>query len=217
MTIATLFLSGFEFIFSIFHPLITSVAERCPHSICRLNQIQCSVLLRELNMNFLIKLDSSLARSEAIAVGILLLVMSFFTFLQVIMRYCFSFSIVWCEELTRYCMVWMTFIGTAFAVSKQDHINIDMLTSVVKEKTGFDLRHLLNVLVLIFACFCSFYGMRLMITTAASGQLTPALRIPMWWVYAVMELSLFLTAFHALVRVFDFKQPSASAGESTPK
>ena len=102
-------------------------------------------------------------------------------------------------------MIWMTFIGTAYAVSKQEHINIDMMTEWVKHKTGFDLRHILNILILGFSLFCVFYGWHLVVSTQASGQMTPALRIPMYWVYLIMEFSLVLTAFHSLVRVIDFK------------
>ncbi len=162
-------------------------------------------------MNLLLSWDRRLAAGETYAIGILLLVMSFFAFLQVIMRYCFAYSIVWCEELTRYCMIWLTFIGTALAVSKQDHINIDMLTGFVKHKFGFDLRHVLNVLILLFALFCVYYGWNLVVSTYLSGQLTPALRIPMSAVYAVMEISLVLTAFHALVRVADFSHAKTQA------
>lgn len=160
---------------------------------------------------FLLTLDNKLAKGEAVAIGVLLLVMSFFAFLQVVLRYCFSLSLVWCEELTRYCMIWMTFIGMAYAVKMQDHINIDMLTTVVKNKCGFDLRHILNILVLIFAAFCVFYGSRLVVTTLHSGQLTPALRIPMFMVYAVMDAALICTAFHALIRIFDFRKDEDNA------
>ncbi|WP_281758224.1 TRAP transporter small permease [Succinatimonas hippei] len=156
-------------------------------------------------MSFLLSLDKKFAAGEAVVIGVLLLIMSAFAFLQVLARYCFSISIVWCEEVTRYCMIWMTFIGTAYAVSKQEHINIDMMTEWVKHKTGFDLRHILNILILGFSLFCVFYGWHLVVSTQASGQMTPALRIPMYWVYLIMEFSLVLTAFHSLVRVIDFK------------
>ena len=155
-------------------------------------------------MTFLLNLDKKIAKCEATIIGVLLLVMSAVAFIQVLTRYCFFYSIVWSEEVTRYCMIWMTFIGTAFAVSKQEHINIDMMSTWLKAKTGFDIRHILNIFIFIFALFCVYYGWNLVISTQASGQLTPALRIPMYWVYLVMEFSLALTAFHALVRVIDF-------------
>ena len=153
-------------------------------------------------MTVLDRIDSALAKFEAVAIGSLLIVMSAVAFLQVITRYCFFYSLVWSEELTRYCMIWMTFLGASLAVSKQEHINIDILSDYMKRR-NLDIRVILNAMVLIFLAGCIFYSLNLVISTYENDQMTPAIGFPMFTVYLVVLVALCLAAFHALVRVLD--------------
>lgn len=148
-------------------------------------------------------LDQKFSKVEAVTIGVLLLCMSAIAFIQVIARYCFFTSFVWSEEISRYMMIWLTFIGSAYAVSKQDHINIDILSEYFK-KHGFDVRVVLNVLILGFLIVCVFYGIKLVISTYTADQMTPAIGFPMFIVYLIVVISLIVAAFHALVRVIDF-------------
>ena len=154
-------------------------------------------------MNKLLSFEEKLAKSEAVLIGIMLLIISFLAFLQVLTRYVFFYSIVWSEEVTRYLMVWLTFIGAALAISKQDHINIDMFTSFFKKKTGRDFRVVLNFIIFVFSIGCSYFGAKLIMKTYAMGQLTEATRVPMYLIYVVMEVAILLMAFHAFVRLID--------------
>lgn len=154
-------------------------------------------------MNTILSFEAKLAKCEAVLIGIMLLIMSFLAFLQVITRYVFFYSIVWSEEVTRYLMVWLTFIGAALAICKQDHISIDMFTNFFQKKTGHDFKFVLNLIILIFSICGGYFGLRLIMKTYAMGQLTEATRIPMYLIYCVMEFSFVLMAFHAFVRLIE--------------
>jgi len=151
-------------------------------------------------MQFLTRLDSRLSTFEMVVAGILLLVMSVIAFVQVITRYCFFYSLVWSEEITRYCMIWMTFIGAAYAVSKQEHINIDLFSGFFK-RHGIRIGLILNALMLVFLIACVFYGLGLTASTFEANQRTPAIGFPMFIVYALVVVALVLAAFHAFVRI----------------
>jgi len=59
---------------------------------------------------------------------------------QVIMRYIFSSSISWSEELSRYFFIWFTFLGISFAVKNNSHIRIDIIeTTFPKMKKPLEL------------------------------------------------------------------------------
>lgn len=146
------------------------------------------------------KINRFLIKSESVFIGILLLCMSALAVLQVITRYVFFYSIVWLDEVTRYMMIWMTFFGAALAVEKQDHINIDILPSAFK-KFNIDFYPIINTLIFIFSGVSIYYAGMLVSHTAAVGQTTDAMRIPMAAVYFGMLLSYILMAFHSLVRI----------------
>lgn len=148
----------------------------------------------------LYKLSRRLSKCESVFIGVLLLAMSALAFTQVITRYVFFYSIVWLEELTRYLMIWMTFFGAAMAVEKQDHINIDILPGIFK-KHSIDFYPFINLLIFIFSCISVYYAWLLVSNTAAMGQTTDAMRIPMALVYSGMLVSYLLMAFHSGVRI----------------
>ncbi len=155
-------------------------------------------------MQLLETIDKRLSKAEAVMIGLLLLFMSAVAFLQVITRYCFFHSLVWSEEISRYCMVWLTFIGASLAVSKQEHINIDLFSKQLNNFCRFDFRLILNILILIFLVCCIFYGINLVISTYEGVQMTPAIGFPMFIVYLIVVLALIAAAFHAAVRIILF-------------
>lgn len=160
-------------------------------------------------LSVLQKFDNKLAKFELNVVGILLLIMSVLAFTQVITRYCFFYSIVWGEEVTRYCMIFMTFFGASFAVSSQEHISIDMLSGVLKKY--INIKVILNLIILIFSLFFIFYSGNLVLKTFHSWQLTPAIRVPMFYVYLIILISLVFMAFHSLIRVVSIKDKKENA------
>jgi C4-dicarboxylate transporter DctQ subunit len=65
--------------------------------------------------------------------GVLLILMVTFTFLQIILRELFSFSLNWSDEATQFSMVWMVLFGSIWLTKNDRHIN-----------TGFKLHQKLN-------------------------------------------------------------------------
>ena len=54
--------------------------------------------------------------------------------LQVIFRYIFNNSLFWSEELARYLLVWLTFLGASCAYHRRVHPSIDLITNRLDEK-----------------------------------------------------------------------------------
>jgi C4-dicarboxylate transporter DctQ subunit len=65
--------------------------------------------------------------------GILLLFMVTVTFLQIILREFFDFSLNWSDEITQFCITWMVLFGSIWATKNNQHLN-----------TGVKLYHKLN-------------------------------------------------------------------------
>jgi TRAP-type C4-dicarboxylate transport system permease small subunit len=63
--------------------------------------------------------------------------------LQVVLRYVFTASLIWVEEVSVIIMLWMTWLGVTVLWLTQSHIAVDFLTSRLSQHTN-------RVLVLIF-------------------------------------------------------------------
>ena len=121
--------------------------------------------------------------------------------LNVFCRYLLGFSWAWGEELPRYAMVWIAFIGGGVAVKRGEM----MLISFLVDKLPATMRRFVMVIAYSSSCvFLSvsvFYG--IFLTAATYNQLSPALRFPMSYAYVVIPVGCGIMLFHIFVQLFD--------------
>jgi C4-dicarboxylate transporter DctQ subunit len=141
------------------------------------------------------KLDSFLARCEDIFMAVGMGVATTLITLQVVMRYIMGDSLIWAEELAIYIIIGMCFVGTSMGVRCAAHISVDLVTSTVPPKIGRWINFAGASLGLIFGLCLLVYGWELTIGTMKKGQLSSAMRIPMYWVYAMIPFSGLLVVY----------------------
>ncbi len=115
-----------------------------------------------------------------LANGLMLLLV----FGQVITRYCFGWTPSFGEELARYLFVWLVFLSLPLVAKYGGHMCIETLTSRVRGLTLKVLTILADIFSLAFLSIMVFYGIRMVRLT--SFQTSPAMMIPMSWVYVVI-------------------------------
>ena len=128
----------------------------------------------------------------------LIFAMSIIIFVQVIMRYVFQSSLVWSEELSRYLFVWLVYFSVSYTARREKHIRIDAAINIYPKNVRPYIEILSEVIVLAFACFIAVTGLTVYHKIAWSGQMSPAMRIPMQFVYAAPMVGMALTAIRQL-------------------
>ncbi|GAX90176.1 TRAP transporter small permease [Effusibacillus lacus] len=132
-------------------------------------------------------LVSALNRIMRFLVNILLFAMVMAVFLQVLFRFLIDQPLAWTEELARYLLIWITFLGSAYAMSVRAHIGTDYILNYLSP----GLKKI--VLVLGTAASCLFFGIMAIegYTLAMRGmvQTSPTLQLPMGLVYSVIPIS----------------------------
>lgn len=109
-------------------------------------------------------------------------------FVNVILRYVFSASTSWAEELIRYLMIWITFIGGSICVRRGAHIRMDFLLTFIPKGS---LVWVNRAVFLAAAAFCAalfWYSAQLVQFTIELEQTSPAMKLPMWIPYMAMPL-----------------------------
>ncbi|MFF0990649.1 TRAP transporter small permease [Kocuria nitroreducens] len=124
--------------------------------------------------------------------GVLLGVMVVVVFLQVIARYVFGDSFAWSEELARYCFIWLIYVTLGAVVLNAQHITVDAVVSRLPEGMRRGWEQAIQVIILALNIFLIVYGMILVLRVADLGQLSAALQMPMWLVYAAVPVGLLL-------------------------
>ncbi len=131
---------------------------------------------------------------ELVTAAAMLMFMSFVIILQVIMRFVFHNSLAWSEELARYLFVWITYLGTSYAVTAEKHMRVDAFVSIFPKKIQFYLHIFSDVACLIFFGIVAYCSLGLVTTFMQTGQMAASIKIPTWILYASVLAGAMLTA-----------------------
>ncbi len=119
---------------------------------------------------------------------------------QVVARYALSLSTSFTDELARFLFIWVSLLGAAYVLGRKGHIAITALTDLARPATRVALELFAYFLVAVFAVAILGIGGWLLVDKALKlGQISPAMQIPVGYVYAVIPISGVLTAFYALI------------------
>ncbi|WP_108660447.1 TRAP transporter small permease [Acuticoccus kandeliae] len=109
--------------------------------------------------------------------------------IQVVLRYVFNTSIFWAEELVRYTVVWMAFIGAGMGVRRGKHISVDLLQTFLPERQARIVAIAAAFVGCVFAALLFWYGLALVRHAFAMGQRSSAMRVQMAWVYLILPIA----------------------------
>ncbi len=108
-------------------------------------------------------------------------------FTNVIMRYGFSYSLAWSEELVREVILYTTFIGCSAAIKNRSTVRIDALVQLVPW-LKYPLGIFSYAVNLVFAVVMIYFGFLLCALQVESNQTTLILQIPTVYLYAILPL-----------------------------
>ncbi len=115
---------------------------------------------------------------------------------QVFFRYVLNHSLFWSEELARFILVWLTFLGASCAYYRKVNPGVDFLyakLSPLFKKMSSMLTHLASMAlfgVMIVYGFQFAWFVRL--------QISPALQTPKWIILSIIPISGLILMIHAV-------------------
>jgi len=111
-------------------------------------------------------------------------------------RYVLNQSLFWSEELARYLLVWLSFLGASVAYRRKVHPGIDVL----KAKMPGGLQKISNAIVhlasLTLFAVMIFYGYRF--AHFVRLQISPALYLPKWIVFSIVPICGCILMIHGI-------------------
>lgn len=128
-----------------------------------------------------------------------LAVMTFLVFFQVVTRYLFSYSMAWVEELARYLMIWMAFIGSAPLFRDDEHIRMDLFYKKFSQAAHGWIDLLFGSLQIAFLVMLFKLGLNY--AKSVDIVTSPTLMISMRWPALIISISSALMIFFILARM----------------
>src|SRR3954469_11553189 len=77
-------------------------------------------------------------------------VLGFIVFLQFFTRYVLNDSLAWTEEIARYGLIWVTFIGAIMVTRRHTHIAVVLLPNLLPARAGRLLLAVVDIVMLAF-------------------------------------------------------------------
>ncbi len=132
----------------------------------------------------------------AISMGVMIVDMTY----QVILRYVFSNSNAWSEELARYLFIFEVMVAAAIAIRKNSHLQIDVLINCFKPRTKTAFTLVSTLVGMVFLVCLLVYSIKLVQT--GGTNISVGLNIPMSIPYATIPLGVVLMLLTSVEVVF---------------
>ena len=143
---------------------------------------------------------------ERVALKILLAIISSLLMFQIVMRYCFSSALPWAEELARYGFVVSAYLCIGFCIKEGLLFRIDSIFNLLPAK----LRKILDVTMwgvsLVFFVYCTVQSVKVAIIAAESRMLSPALEMPVVYLYIAATLGFLLAVLRSIQHLIKIKR-----------
>lgn len=156
-------------------------------------------MVEKQNNSLLRSIETWLDRFIGGFIGLLLGLMVIIVFSNVIARYFLNFSLAWSEEISRFMLIWLAFLGSYLAFVKNEHLGLDLIV-FLPPKTQAIIRTIAALLVIVALAILLYGGWSVTSFTIQSGWTSPALSIPYGIVYAVVPFCAALLFFQSIVK-----------------
>ena len=150
-------------------------------------------------MNALKKLSSVFDTITLWLMGLSLVVMTYCLVMLIFGRNLFGVSFEKLEEISRFMLVWVTFLGSAVAFKRDEHMAFDFL--LVRTPSG--VQHVARICkeFLLLALVLVMFGYGIELVYANIGQTSIQAMLPISYIYMVFPLAGLAMTVHSVYRI----------------
>lgn len=148
------------------------------------------------------RFDRVFVRANRALVGTLMIAMFALVFTNVVTRYGFGFSLSWSEEIARFLMIWVTFLGAGLALREGRHVALELVQDRLPEAQRRLLRTALAGLILVFLGVLVVLGAQFV--AFGWNKVTLATQMPRGIPYLAIPIGASMFALHLLLTFWRF-------------
>ncbi len=145
-------------------------------------------------MRVLRAVDDALEKVEAGILSITTILMSLMLVSNAISRYFFNKSWPFTEEIGKWGIIVMTFMGLGYAARKAMHIEMSGFYDLLPKKAQRILGIFVNLISALVLIFCTYLAIQYVQHLHTTGQVTTILRWPVYLTMMVIPIGFFLAS-----------------------
>ena len=143
------------------------------------------------------KIDNALEHVEEVALACALFVCMSALFVNVVLRSVFNFILAFPDELARYLMIYIIYLGMSLGFKKQKQLKLDVLINVLPS-----LQHPIEILgdfiALLAAVTIAVCGYQYTHELFISNDVSSVMRLPLYILYGIAPLTAIFMIFRLI-------------------
>lgn len=148
-------------------------------------------------MPMLDRIDRLVVLVTSAAIIALLSAMTGSILLGVFFRYFLNDALIWTEELSRYAMIWLSFLGASLAFRRGGHIAVQFGLERMSPRIRSAVIFIGCLAVIFMLCVLAWKGWEM--TNRVARQRSPAMSLSMFWPYLAIPVGSVLMIYHQAV------------------
>ena len=135
-------------------------------------------------MGFISWLDKHLEETFLI---IMLVLIACVSMAQVIIRKIPGMaSLTWAEEICRFFWIWSVFVSLPYTIKMENMLRVGVLKDLLPDAIKKTVNIVVDFITMSCMAYLGYYSITLLQNIKASGEFSPAMQWPMWFVYLFM-------------------------------
>ncbi len=153
-------------------------------------------------MKFLNWIENKLSTVENYSLVFLLTTMVVLSCLQVILRNVFDSGFFWADQFLRHLVLWVALLGASQATKSMKHINIDVFSRLLKDKTKKIVQTCTYIFSLIVTCILSKAAWEF-IAMERESEIDFIWGLNTWIFKLIIPIGMTLICFRFIVNIFN--------------
>ncbi len=133
---------------------------------------------------------------------ILVVLLAFISCIELMQVVCrnvdFIPSLTWAEELCRFLWIGTVFISLPYTVRTETMLRVTALVDILPWKLHNIMNVIVDIVIAIALAFLGYYAVDAMSAVLTSGELSSAIRFPMWILYLIIVIGFFAGALRSI-------------------
>lgn len=152
-------------------------------------------------ISFLIRLNKFLQKIINYLVILLFTIIVIVVNLQIFFRYVLRQPLFWSMEVAQLAFIYLAIFGGGLALINNEFTKVEFFVNLISKSVRKILEILGHILILIFLIIAGYKSEELIYQAKITVNVTPALVIPMDYIYRILQIGFYIFAFFAITKV----------------
>ncbi|MDD3164356.1 MAG: TRAP transporter small permease [Oscillospiraceae bacterium] len=148
------------------------------------------------------KIDSAISKFEETLSVILFLAVVLVVCWSVLCRYLLKIPFLQGEELARFLMIYIVYIGTSIGVKNKSHIGVEVFVDLIPEKTKRYVKIFTEILSAVMFAILFALSIEMLLHLIQTNQMTTTTHIPTYFVFICIPVGLLTSIVHYVYEIY---------------